>query len=186
MINSIAELGSCIDYSHLSCSSDEARNLVAKQLGMWEACRRVCMSTILQLVDAYQVTNEAAAHTIVLLDKFLATQIQDVSVNRRSEFRQLHETALETKLCLKGMDQCFAAACFLLVTKFREVESPCIRDIARILALNCPEKIRLCENEVLECISWDLHTTTGLIVLNFDFFSIIVLTRRFLYTICSL
>jgi hypothetical protein len=157
----VVESGSWNAYSHLPCSTDEARRIVANELGPWEPCRRVCMRTIFQLVGAYQLSDETATHTIVLLDRFLAARIQDHSRIHESDSRIHHETAFESKLCLKGMPECFAGCCFLLATKFREIESPCIRDIARILASSCPEQIRQCENEVLECISWELHATTG-------------------------
>ena len=169
MSNIVAVIGSCTEYSHLSGSSDKARHILSKELGVWEPCRRACISTILLLVDAYQVTDETAAHTIVLLDRFLATQIQDAPDIQRAESRTHRENAFGSKSGLKGTDECYAAACFLLATKFREIESPCIRDIARIIASTCPEKIGLCETEVLECISWELHATTGLVMLNFDF-----------------
>ena len=140
-----SSLGTVIN---LSEPVDNARHALLRELGHWGAWRRKAMSTILHLAGAYNVKDETAAHAMSLLDRFLAANL--------SEFNLSSE--------IWNKSDCFATACFLLATKFKDVTSPCTRDLVRVVRLPWPEEhIGRCEGQILCSIEWALHMTTGIL-----------------------
>jgi hypothetical protein len=130
----------------LSRCVDLARETVSKKADECASWRRTSTNIIIQLVQAYSVTDETAAHAITLLDRFLAANLE--SRARGSE--------------IWGKPDCYAIACFFLATKFKDVCSPCISDLVRIVRPPRPEELILqCEEDVLSSIGWELHVTTG-------------------------
>jgi hypothetical protein len=125
---------------------DLARETVSKKGDECASWRRTSTNIIIQLVHAYSVTDETAAHAITLLDRFLAANLES--------------SARDSGVWDKP--DCYAIACFLLATKFKDVHSPCISDLVRIVRPPRPEELILqCEEEVLSSIGWALHVTTG-------------------------
>jgi hypothetical protein len=115
--------------------------------------RRTAMNTVIQLVHAYRIKDETAAHAMALVDRFLAANLETSS-------RAGVDSASDSGIWDKS--DCYAIACFLLATKFKNVSSPCIADLMRIVGTPWPEEVILrCEEEVLSSIGWALHVTTG-------------------------
>ena len=108
--------------------------------------RRAGVNVIIELVHAYATQDETAAHAIVLFDRYLSAEI---SQNRSPDL-----------LC-SDIESC-AVACFLITTKFREVSSPCLSDLSRLMFGRCTtEQIVASEVEVLTALQWDLCASTG-------------------------
>ncbi len=138
----------------LSRSVDLARQSVCENI---EACanwRRTAMNTVVHLVNTYGIKDETAAHAMSLIDRFLAANLG------ASSARADVDSASDSGIWVKS--DCYAIACFLLATKFKNVRSPCIEDLMRIVGTPWPEEVILrCEEEVLSSIGWALHVTTG-------------------------
>ena len=129
----------------LSKPVDQARvalSIQSERCGHW---RRIAVNTIIQLVHAYGVKDETAAHAIALLDRFLAAHLAS------SEASLIGDKA-----------ECYAMSCFLVATKFKDISAPCVSDMVRITRLPwSDEEIVRCEADVLNSIDWALHATTG-------------------------
>ncbi len=109
------------------------------------------MNTVIQLVHAYGASDETAAHAIALLDRFLA-----VKVDHESEDPSIQTSGIWNKA------DCYAIACYLIATKFKDVCAPCIGDMMCIIRPAWSKELILqCEEEVLSSIGWALHVTTG-------------------------
>jgi hypothetical protein len=134
----------------LSRCVDLAREAISKRIQGCASWRRSGMNIIIHLVHAYGIQDEIAAHSIVLLDRFLAANLEG---SARAGFDPAG---------IWGKSSCYAIACFLLATKFKGVCSPCITDLVHIARPPWSEETILqCEEEVLSSISWSLHVTTG-------------------------
>jgi hypothetical protein len=138
----------------LSNVVDHARELVCKNLGKCASWRRRGMNTVMLLVQRYGAKDETAAHALALLDRFLAANIELISHDQK--------TVTIPAGGIRDKADCYAIACYLIATKFKDVCSPCIDDLMRIVRPNWPkEHILQCEERVLSSIDWDLHVTTG-------------------------
>ena len=137
----------------MSESLDRARHAIfmnIKSCGRW---RQTGANTIIQLVHAYGVKDDTAAHAIALLDRFLAANLANP---------QDHGAGFDEAHLAWNKPECYAIACFLLTTKFRDISAPCIRDMVRIVRPPFPEEeIRRCEVHVLTSVDWALHSATG-------------------------
>ncbi len=137
----------------LSTCVDIARETVCNKLEVCATWRRTATNIIIQLVQAYHVKDETAAHAITLLDRFLAANLERSSL---VPFEPTSDSEIWDK---PGR---YAIACFLLATKFKDVCSPCIADLVRMVRPPLlEEQILQCEEEVLSSIGWVLHVTTG-------------------------
>ena len=145
------ELEECVKLSHLV---DRARDLVCDNLDTCASWRRKGMNTVIHLVHAYGPKDETAAHAIALLDRFLA-----VKVIHKSEDPIVFSTQSGG---IWDKADCYAVACYLIATKFKDVCAPCLGDMMCIIRPTWPKELILqCEEEVLSSIGWAIHVTTG-------------------------
>ncbi len=147
----LVELEVCIELSNLV---DRARESVCDHLDTCASWRRKAMNVVIQLVHAYGINDETAAYAIALLDRFLSAKIE-----LKSEDPNL--VSVQTRSIWDKAD-CYAIACYLIATKFKDMCAPCIGDMMRIIRPAWPkELISECEEEVLCSIGWVLNVTTG-------------------------
>ena len=138
----------------LSDLVDRARESVCNHLDKCASWRRKGMNAMIQLVHAYETNDETAAHAMTLLDRFLAVNVELKSEDQTVD--HFHSGGVWDKA------DCYAIACYLIATKFKDVCAPCIAHMIRIVGTTWKkEVISQCEEEVLSSIGWALHVTTG-------------------------
>ncbi len=147
----------CLESSlELSVFVDKDRQVVRENLKFCSRWREKAVSTVILLGEIYRVNDPILAYTIVLQDRFLAAVI----LGHGKEAGTHSETLTLVEKCNNA--QSISAACFVLANKFVGSSSPRIKDIVRVLRFECsPAEIESSEEEVLKCIDWSLHFTTG-------------------------
>jgi hypothetical protein len=108
-----------------------------------ESYRQLAAEMLLFLADAYSTSEGTVVHSLVLLDRFLATCTPDTASGSGSS--QLIHGAI---------------ASFLISVKLREVSHPLLRDLERLTSCSC-EQIIASEEMVLKSLDWDVHSVSG-------------------------
>ncbi len=127
-----------------SIPSDDRR---LKLLGM-ASHRKHAAEMVLYLADAYSTSEGTVVHSLVLLDRFLASFTPSTASGSGSS-QYIHGSI----------------ASFLISVKLREVAHPSLHDLEHLTSCTCEELIAS-EETVLTCLDWDVLSVSGKCELN--------------------
>jgi hypothetical protein len=138
----------------LSPETDHARHIIHCHLDKCSSWRSDSVKIIIALFERYEISDETVTYAITLLDRFLAVNV-DTDYKRQNQKSKISGGIWDKA-------ECYAIACYLIATKFKDVCAPCIRDLYSIVQPTWPnEFVVQCEEDVLTSIDWALCANTG-------------------------
>jgi hypothetical protein len=87
------------------------------------------------------VASDTLVHTLVLLDRYISSEILSASLHT------IESTGA-------------AAACFLISVKLREIYQPSVQDLSQIIGIE-HESVLHSEAVVLQSLDWDICSVSG-------------------------
>jgi hypothetical protein len=124
---------------------DDSRKTVHALLHQDFGSRELGIATIVKLAEIYELSDEIAGHSFILLDRYLS-----ISTKRNNTDD------------IKRKMEAVSMACVLLICKLKGGSGPALEDLARFSSFRCSqEEIRKLEENLLGVVGWDLHVQSG-------------------------